>query len=261
MTIYDFSIAAESFQGEYTKKEGDIINYLPHPSQWGNVPLRNCLIIPIDNIPENILQNLLAHELEDGSFQPLEKINQADMPWVSGMERIAGSLITEKGRVFIAQNSGTSSTTYPEFNLDIESETIDNDITWKCKSELPYQFWRSNFTYLEQDKIIADGWVYQASVGGLSGNDTPVFEKTKDAVISDNEVSWTCIGNTNSKMLALRRFKISLEDIKNNFYPDLDLNRVRDINDQYQPLIDNDIVIDYLGGTQFIYDKFIQDYI
>lgn len=59
------------------------------------------------------------------------------------------------------------------------------------------------------------------------------------------------------KIMAKRRFKIPLETIKNGWLPSLDLERVRNIKDVYQPLKETETVLDTKEPVAICFDKYL----
>jgi hypothetical protein len=70
--IFDFAIAIKDEKdlksGHKRKKQGDIIAYKPSPWKWGNVELKNYLIVTVDGLTEDMARKLCDAHYEDGKF-------------------------------------------------------------------------------------------------------------------------------------------------------------------------------------------------
>ena len=110
--------------------------------------------------------------------------------------------------------------------------------------------------YATGDIVLVDGWAYWCKSGGTTGSDPiPVFEKKIPTIINDGTVQWKCKGKKNPAVTAKRNFKFKLNKLKADLFPGLDIARVNDNTDVYQPLKDGDIAIDAETMTM-VYDIF-----
>lgn len=55
--------------------------------------------------------------------------------------------------------------------------------------------------------------------------------------------------------ISKRRYQLPLNIIKDGWYPDLDITKVQDKKINYQPLLDNEIIIDTKEPVAIFYDK------
>lgn len=71
----------------------------------------------------------------------------------------------------------------------------------------------------------------------------------------DDGSEWWPDIESKAKIIGKRRYKISLEIIKNGWLPDMDLAKVRDKKVAYQPLKDAKIKLDTAEKVSIVFDK------
>jgi len=104
------------------------------------------------------------------------------------------------------------------------------------------------------EQVTKNLYLYVATQGGTSSSSAVDFPITYGNIFNDGSVIWKCLGKAKPQTVGKRRFRIPMEVITDGYYPDLDLDRVADKEDNYQPLKDNNIVIDFSEKVSIIKD-------
>lgn len=271
MTLYDLAICVTDEQdlasGHKRKKEGDVIACRLHSETtrlggWGTKELPSHLMVTVDISDEDV-KNLMIPQYDDGSFGETSQ-GMYDLPtsetWLQDNLYEESITINEFDKLFYitTELSGGqySGSIKPDFeNANIGDILVDGDITWKCSSIVTVFEHIQNKVFNVGDAVIDSKWVYLCTVGGMSGSSKPSFVKEYEALIIDNEVTWKCIGNTEAVIEGKRRYSLPFNILVDGWKPDMDLAKVRDKNQVYQPFIDENIIIDAFEEVSLIKDK------
>jgi hypothetical protein len=116
---------------------------------------------------------------------------------------------------------------------------------------------QNNMSVSENDIIKIDDSYYRAlNSGNLESSFVHLDGmKQKDMKFMDGTVELEYRGKDNAQILAKRRYKIPLDIIKKGWKKDLDLDKVRDVNLNYQPLVEENIIIDSSEKVSLCFDK------
>ena len=279
MAKWEFAIAcrdeADLASGHKRKKEGDIIAVKPYPWQWGNKEVNAYLMVIVDGLTQQEAHDLCKPQYEDGSLNPVENMEDELLYSLRNTQYLTDHIDLEGNKIgpsqirtdkycYVCIESGVTGEVEPawptkvvaETTVDHAAEVYDGTVQWLCFKKCDIFPRRPLTPYVVGDIALVQGWAYWCKKAGASSEvEIPEFEKKIPTIINDGTVQWKCKGKKNPKATAKRNFKFQLAKLKSDLFPGLDIDRVNDIEDVYQPLKDADVAIDAETMTM-VYDIF-----
>jgi len=272
---YELLLACKDEPEAHRKDEGDIIDIRPAGWQWGRIERRRYLIVPVMGLAQIEVENVNAPLMDDGSYRapdPLILADRALPGWeanklyqnteVTSAATGETSLVCDEireGYLIFRPTQGTSThsgATKPNFNVSVGDTVTDGDLTWECVREIHYKDWVSGKNIAIGDGIVInENILFEAQNAGVTGTSAPEWPTTYLETITDNEVTWICKGRMDAKQIGKRRHKVPFTQLK-QAYIDLDIDRVNNPDDEYQPFKIENIIFEVGDGIDMALDKF-----
>jgi len=259
--------------GHKRKKEGDVICIKKCPCTWGKVAKKIGVILPVSGMIQIEVGNICAPLMDDGSYthsmgdmdmdpstvwEPntlYEKYTNTDE---NGATTGKNDMIRENDKVFelVSENREIlSGIDKPNFDVSVGDEVIDNGLTWVCRNEVTYKTYNALSSVPVGYRIKIDKTIFECSVEGTTGETEPVWPNKYNETIIDGTVTWLCRGKTDAKQIGKHRHNIPLNKLKTHWKADLDLDRVRDKSDEYQPFKSDGVELEVGIDEDIVYDK------